>query len=131
MLPSASGTGIFTYNSPKVIRLLRKGCSNRPFYHIVVAVNRQHQSRPVIEQLGTYEPLVNQYNEKLVSLNLERIRHWIGNGAMVSKPVEQLLGLSGFFPIHPTSYMRAWKNREIREAEKAKEAEKIQEEPKV
>lgn len=47
---------------------------------------------PVIEQLGSYDPLANAHNEKLVSLNLERIRHWIGNGADISQPVAELLG---------------------------------------
>lgn len=47
---------------------------------------------PVIEQVGSYDPLANVHNEKLVSLNLERIRHWLGNGAELSRPVAQLLG---------------------------------------
>lgn len=53
---------------------------------------RRDQHQPVIEQVGTYDPLVNQYNEKLVSLNFERIRHWIGQGAHISPPVAELLG---------------------------------------
>jgi small subunit ribosomal protein S16 len=36
--------------------------------------------------------------EKLVALNLDRIWHWIGYGAYLSKPMEKLLGLSGIFP---------------------------------
>ncbi|VEN36329.1 unnamed protein product [Callosobruchus maculatus] len=63
------------------------------------AQRRKNQYRPVIEQVGTFDPLPNEHNEKLTSLNYERIRHWIGNGA------------HGFFPIHPTSYMNAWRNR--------------------
>lgn len=43
--------------------------------------------------MGSYDPLVNEHNEKLVALNLERIRHWIGNGADVTLPVAQLLGM--------------------------------------
>nr|CAH7762230.1 unnamed protein product [Callosobruchus chinensis] len=114
MLHPGSGTGVFVRNSEKVIRLLRQGCTNRPFFHIVVveaSLKRKNQHRPVIEQVGTFDPLPNEHNEKLTSLNYERIRHWIGNGADVSKPVQQLLGLAGFFPIHPTSYMNAWRNR--------------------
>ncbi|XP_074042413.1 mitochondrial ribosomal protein S16 [Leptinotarsa decemlineata] len=111
MLPPASGTGVYLKNSAKVIRFVRQGCTNRPFFHIVVAERRNEQYMPVIEQLGTHDPLPNENNEKLTSLNLERIRHWIGNGAYVSKPVEELLGLAGFFPIHPNSFMNAWRNR--------------------
>ncbi|XP_017778382.1 PREDICTED: probable 28S ribosomal protein S16, mitochondrial [Nicrophorus vespilloides] len=76
---------------------------------------KRGQHMPVIEQLGAFDPIPNQNNEKLVSLNLERIRHWIGNGANVSKPVEQLLGISGYFPVHPTTYMAAWRNRQAEE----------------
>lgn len=53
---------------------------------------------PVIEQLGSYDPMPNQHNEKLVSLNLERIYYWLGKGAVASKPVEELLGKSYFVP---------------------------------
>lgn len=107
---------------------------------------------PVVEQLGSYDPLPNEHNEKLVALNYERLRYWIGMGAVTSKPVEQLLGIknfvmnyvsfvmiiigiAGFYPIHPTSYMTAWRNRKAlakqeqdeleaktKEEEKAKES---------
>ncbi|KAK7863494.1 hypothetical protein R5R35_010524 [Gryllus longicercus] len=107
----ASGGAQFLQHTRKIIRFTRKGCTNRPFYHIVVMESFRDQQDPVIEQVGTYDPLPNQHNEKLVSLNLERIRHWVGNGADVSTPVAQLLGLCGFFPIHPRSYMTAWRNR--------------------
>ncbi|XP_018321443.1 probable 28S ribosomal protein S16, mitochondrial [Agrilus planipennis] len=111
MLPPGSGTGQFSQFSKKAIRFVRKGCTNRPFFHIVVAEQRKEQFMPVIEQVGSYDPIPNEYNEKLVSLNFERIRHWIGNGASISQPVQELLGLSGFLPIHPRSYMTAWRNR--------------------
>lgn len=85
----------------------------------------------MIEQVGTYDPVPNQSNEQLVSFNFERIRHWMGKGVHLSTPVAQLLGnkscfnnifiilnqfikfqgLSGFLPIHPQTYMNAWRNR--------------------
>lgn len=37
MFPPSSGTGQFAANSKKIIRFVRKGCTNRPFFHIVVA----------------------------------------------------------------------------------------------
>jgi small subunit ribosomal protein S16 len=53
---------------------------------------RFEQHRQVIEQLGTYDPLTNQHNERLVALNFERIRYWLGRGAVTSDPVAELLG---------------------------------------
>ncbi|KAJ9577293.1 hypothetical protein L9F63_006132 [Diploptera punctata] len=117
----ASGGAAYSKFSAKAIRFVRYGCSNRPFYHIVVMEKHKEQKKSVIEQVGTYDPLSNQYNEKLISLNLERIKVWIGKGAHISTPVATLLGLSGFLPIHPSSYMQAWRNRMA--AEKAKMVE--------
>lgn len=74
----------------------------------------------MIEQVGTYDPLVNEHNERLVSFNFERIRHWLGNGAHLSKPAAELLGIAGFIPIHPKTYMTAWRNRQHTADEAAK-----------
>lgn len=35
-LPPASGTGRYFAKAAKSIRLIRQGCTNRPFYHISV-----------------------------------------------------------------------------------------------
>uniref|UniRef100_A0A8I5T0U2 Small ribosomal subunit protein bS16m n=1 Tax=Pongo abelii TaxID=9601 RepID=A0A8I5T0U2_PONAB len=83
------------------IRLALGGCTNRPFYRIVAAHNKCPRDGRFVEQLGSYDPLPNSHGEKLVALNLDRIRHWIGCGAHLSKPMEKLLGLAGFFPLHP------------------------------
>lgn len=56
--------------------------------------------------------MTNEHGEKLVSLNFERIRHWIGSGAHISPPVAELLGIAGFYPMHPKTYMTAWRNRD-------------------
>ncbi|XP_069671730.1 small ribosomal subunit protein bS16m [Periplaneta americana] len=119
-VPASGGSSYFRY-TPKIIRFARHGCTNRPFFHVVVMEKRFEQHRQVIEQLGTYDPLTNQHNEKLVALNFERIRYWLGRGAQTSRPVEELLGLCGFFPIHPRCYMLAWRAR--RDAEKAQTTE--------
>lgn len=55
---------------------------------------KKEQFAPVIEQLGSYDPFANEHNEKLVALNFERIRYWLGEGAIVSKPVAELFGMS-------------------------------------
>lgn len=53
---------------------------------------RKCQYQPVIEQIGTYDPIPNEHNEKLVSFNFERVRYWLGSGAHLSTPVAELLG---------------------------------------
>ena len=64
-----------------------------------------------IEQLGTYDPVVNAHGEKLVSLNIERINYYLAQGIMLESPVSQLLGLAGLLPQSPTTYINAWRNR--------------------
>jgi len=45
-----------------------------------------------LEQLGTYDPVINKNNEKLIAINFERLRYWIARGATPSKPTAELLG---------------------------------------
>lgn len=82
------------------IRLALSGCTNRPFYRIVAAHNKRPRDGRFVEQLGSYDPLPNSHGEKIVALNLDRIRHWMGCGAHLSKPVEKLLGNSALALLH-------------------------------
>ncbi|XP_066591637.1 small ribosomal subunit protein bS16m isoform X1 [Prorops nasuta] len=119
----ASGSGI-AGNYAKIICFFRSGCANRPFYHIILTGRKTDlHVMPPIEQLGSYDPIPNKFDEKLVSLNLERIHYWMGRGAALSEPLERLLGLSGFLPMHPTVFIRAWRNRRKQEQQIAQEEE--------
>ncbi|PIC46796.1 hypothetical protein B9Z55_006374 [Caenorhabditis nigoni] len=114
------------------------GCTNRPFYHVCVfpdrALGRRYEGN-ILEQVGTFDPLPNQKNEKLVALNFGRLKYWIGErNAHISVPVLELLGLSGLFPIHPKSFIRAKDNRaliadqQLKAVAEAADAEKLNEE---
>lgn len=81
-----------TKSTRLMVRLARYGCTNRPFYHIVVIPNRSPRNGRIIEQLGTYDPMPNMNNERLLSINFERLRKRIADGVFMSKPVEQLVG---------------------------------------
>lgn len=118
----ASGGAVVGQRAAKVIRFAYHGCANRPFYHIVVMRKKTPRQGHVIEQLGTYDPMANVHGEKLVALNTERINHWIGQGASISSSCAILLGLSGLLPIHPKSYMTAWRNRRSSAKEENAEA---------
>lgn len=121
----ASGTGIYHRKAAKSIRLLKFGCTNRPFYHIVVINSKSvPKNGPPIEQLGSYDCCPNAHNEKLVAFNFERIQYWIGMGAEVSRPLRKIFGLAGLFPMHPRIYMEAWRKRALIEEEAKKETEK-------
>ncbi len=79
------------------IRFAMHGCANRPFYHLVVMLKHKGCKKWPIEQLGTYDPMPNENNEKLVGINFDRLRYWLGRGAEPTKPVEQFLGKTFFF----------------------------------
>lgn len=111
------------------IRLALGGCTNRPFYRIVAAHNKCPRNGRFVEQLGSFDPLPNSNGEKLVALNLDRIRHWIGCGAHLSKPMEKLLGLSGFYPLHPMMITNAERLRRKRAQEVLLASLKIESEP--
>nr|XP_020469984.1 28S ribosomal protein S16, mitochondrial [Monopterus albus] len=105
-----------------VIRLALAGHkqANRPFYRIVAAYNKKARDGKYLEQLGTYDPLPNIYNEKLVSFNYDQIKYWIACGAHPTKAVAKLLGLAGFFPLHPMTITEAERHRaQTEQTEKA------------
>ncbi|MDE1171962.1 MAG: 30S ribosomal protein S16 [Verrucomicrobium sp.] len=66
----------------------REGTSNRPYYRIVVADQRSPRDGKFIEQVGTYDP---KKKEDTSTLKLERIEHWIKNGARPSETVASFI----------------------------------------
>ena len=70
------------------IRLRRMGARNRPYYRIVVSDSRRTARAEVLEELGSYDPVVNP---PVLALDRERARVWIGKGASVSPTVQSLL----------------------------------------
>lgn len=71
-----------------------------------------------IEQVGVYDPMPNYLNERIVSLNLERIHYWMAQGVTPTKHVAELFGMAGFLPIHPRTIMTARRHRKKIELEK-------------
>lgn len=72
------------------IRLQRGGAKKRPFYQIVVADSRCARDKRFIENLGFYNPLAQGQSETL-RLDLDRVDHWIGQGANLSDRVASLV----------------------------------------
>jgi small subunit ribosomal protein S16 len=68
------------------IRLTRGGAKKRPFYHIVVTDHRNKRDGRSLERVGFYNP-VAQGNEKRVELNVERVKHWVSQGAQLTDKV--------------------------------------------
>jgi small subunit ribosomal protein S16 len=76
------------------IRLARHGTKKKPFYRIVVADGESPRDGRYLENVGTYDPLIDPAK---VTLKPERIRYWIDQGALPSDTVRSLLKKEGFF----------------------------------
>lgn len=74
------------------IRLTRKGTRKRPFYRIVAADIECPRDGRFLELLGTYNPMVNP---AAVTLKEERVKYWLGEGAIPSTTVRSILKRQG------------------------------------
>jgi small subunit ribosomal protein S16 len=73
------------------IRMTRHGTKKRPFYHIVVADSRSPRDGRFIEKLGTYNPLLPREHATRLTMDKERIAHWLKVGARPSDRVAKFL----------------------------------------
>jgi small subunit ribosomal protein S16 len=73
------------------IRMSRHGAKKRPFFHIVVADSRSPRDGRFIEKLGTYNPLLPREHAQRVTMDKERIAHWLKAGARPSDRVAKFL----------------------------------------
>lgn len=73
-----------------VIRMARGGARNRPFYNIVVADSRMPRDGRFIERIGFYNPKAAEAEQKF-RLALDRVEHWVGQGAQPSAAVKKLI----------------------------------------
>ena len=74
------------------IRLRRMGSKKAPFYRIVVADSRYPRDGRFIEEIGTYNPVVNPAELKV---DVDRAQAWIKTGAQPTETVRDLLKKAG------------------------------------
>ncbi|MBI2825905.1 MAG: 30S ribosomal protein S16 [Planctomycetia bacterium] len=66
------------------------GRKHRPFFRICAVDSRNPRDGSVIEELGTYDPLVPDVDARVL-LNTERVSYWLGVGAKPSVNVNVLI----------------------------------------
>jgi len=76
------------------IRLARHGKKKKPFYRIVIADSESPRDGRFLENVGTYNPLVDPAE---VSLKQDRVKYWIDQGAIPTDTVKSLMKKEGFF----------------------------------
>jgi small subunit ribosomal protein S16 len=80
------------------IRLARGGSKKRPYYSIVAADSRMPRDGRFIEKLGTYAPLLPKDSEDRIKMNMERVQHWLAQGAQPTDRVARFLEAAGALP---------------------------------
>ncbi len=65
------------------------GRKHRPYFRIVAIDSRQPRDGRIIEELGSYDPMVKNTDER-VKLKPDRVKYWMGVGALPSEKVAVL-----------------------------------------
>jgi small subunit ribosomal protein S16 len=81
------------------IRLSMGGAKKRPVYKIVIADSRFPRDGRFIEKVGFFNPLLPKTKKERVSLEVERIKHWISKGAQPTLRVSRILGEANLMPM--------------------------------
>ena len=70
------------------IRLRRMGAKKAPYYRVVVADSRYPRDGRFIEEIGSYNPLLDPPE---IKIDGEKALQWIANGAQPTDTVKALL----------------------------------------
>jgi small subunit ribosomal protein S16 len=112
------------------IRLARGGAKKRPIYKIVVADSRSPRDGRFIEKLGTYNPLLNNENESRVTLDQDRIKHWLSHGAQPSVRVHRFLAHAGLIDPLPIPEQSKKNKPKAKAQERLRELKEAEDKPK-
>lgn len=72
------------------IRLKKMGRTHRPFFRVCAMDQRSPRDGRVIEELGTYDPMVPETDARAI-LKGERIKYWLSVGAQPTPKVGTLI----------------------------------------
>lgn len=114
------------------IRLKKMGRTHRPFFRVCAMDQRSPRDGRVIEELGTYDPMVPETDARAI-LNGERIKYWISVGAQPSPKVGTLIKKYGAEGTHLEAQAAAISKLSTRRAasiESARDAANKREMPK-
>jgi small subunit ribosomal protein S16 len=72
------------------IRMKKMGRKHRSYFRIVAIDSRQPRDGRVIEELGSYDPMVRDTDSR-VTFKAARVKHWLRVGAQPSEKVQILI----------------------------------------
>lgn len=104
------------------IRLRQQGRHNRPFYRVVLTDVRSPRDGKYLESLGWYNPFETE-QERVLSVESDRVQYWIGQGAEMSESVQSLLAKVA--PAVVKNMRQAVVNRRAKALSKRKSRKKV------
>jgi small subunit ribosomal protein S16 len=72
------------------LRMARLGRRHRPFFRINAVESHTPRDGRVLEKLGHYDPLEKDATKQII-LNRDRVEFWLGQGAVPSDTVSEIL----------------------------------------
>jgi small subunit ribosomal protein S16 len=96
----------------------KMGRRHRPFYRICAMDGRVPRDGRVLEQLGTYDPMIPETDAR-TQLNSERIKYWLSVGALPSEKVQILIKKYGAGGTHEVKQREAMARLSVRRARPA------------
>ncbi len=88
------------------IRMKMIGRKHRPCFRICATDSRAPRDGRVIEELGTYDPMISDTDAR-ATLNNERLKYWLSVGALPSDRVRVLLKKYGEEGTHAAQHQAA------------------------
>ncbi len=70
------------------LRLMRMGKKHKPYYRIIAIDKRKKRDTRYIENVGSYNPLIDGGN---ITLDRPRFDYWNSKGAQISEGLSRLL----------------------------------------
>ena len=81
------------------IRLSMIGAKKRPIYKIVIADSRFPRDGRFIEKVGLFNPLLPKEKKERITIETERVKHWLSKGAKPTVRVSRILGEAQIMPM--------------------------------
>ena len=81
------------------IRLSMIGAKKRPIYKIVIADSRFPRDGRFIEKVGLFNPLLPREKKERITIEAERVKHWLSKGAKPTLRVSRILGEAQIMPM--------------------------------
>ena len=75
------------------------GAKKRPIYKIVIADSRFPRDGRFIEKVGLFNPLLPKEKKERITIEAERVKHWISKGAKPTLRVSRILGEAQIMPM--------------------------------